>query len=634
MDESNNLVEFGVSIPAYTVEDYKTLEPYKWLYSLRTDEVEMEIARSEMAEHAKSIGVKNFSSMWRAFLKMARGANKIIPADHVTEYTDQPMELNSGVYRCTDSGVTLTDKFGTETTIITHPIMPVMRIKNIESGEERIRLAYNTDNRWEYITVPNETLSNAQKIITLSGPGLSITSENARDMVRFMSDIKDRNRDRIPTQRATSHLGWQQDGTFSPFGEGIIYDGDNMEYQHIFESIEKPHGDEAAWMELAKAVRTGKSVPARIALAASFAAPLVSKLGGLPFFVHLWGTQGCGKTVGLMLAASVWGDPVIGKYPKTFQATKVALEGLAAFCGNIPVIYDELQVIGDRQLFDDLIYMLCEGASKGRGTKDGGLQIQKRWCTTIITSGEMPIVQENSGGGAAVRTIEVNYGGQPLFNDAHKVVEILTSNYGFAGRKIVKSLEDSETLIAIKEKREEFYNLLLGNIDEKQALAASILLTADWLANKAVFNDDKSLMPKDIGPYLITKAAADKQRRCYEWLMGHIAANDARFDASSDNKGECWGVIEDDTIYFIRSSFDACLRKAGYSTGAFLTWAKKEGLIKCEHYGDDIGGKRMTMRKRIKGARVTCVALVRTDTDGEDENGFVQVDPGEELPFM
>ena len=44
----------------------------------------------------------------------------------------------------------------------------------------------------------------------------------------------------------------------------------------------------------------------KLMLAASFASVLVPLLGGLPFIVDLWGETEGGKTVTLMVAASVW----------------------------------------------------------------------------------------------------------------------------------------------------------------------------------------------------------------------------------------------------------------------------------------------------------------------------------------
>ena len=620
----------NATMPTFTKADFLTPAPFNWVYGFHADPFKMEQMRTAVGEMAKELGLRNFATLWNLFIRSKTGKN-VSDADRATQFPDQPMQLNCGQYRCDEDGVALIDKYGDETTIITHPIMPVMRIQNIETREERVKLAYRFGSEWHTITVPNGVIANAQKIISLADIGLGVTTENARELVKYLSLVKDKNRDTIPFQRATSHLGWQVDGTFSPFGEGVSYDGDNIEYQRIFESVVKPCGDRDTWMEIARSVRTGGSVPARIALAASFAAPLIHVVGGLPFFVHFWGAPGCGKTVGLMLAASVWGNPNSGEFMKSFSSTKVALEGMASFCANVPVIFDELQVIGDRQQFDDLIYMLCEGVSKSRGTKDGGLQIQKRWNTTILTSGEMPIVQANSGGGAAVRTIEVNYGGKKMFEDGHVVSEVLRSNYGFAGREFIKALKNTEITDQLNDVREQYRAAIAKSIDDKQVLSASILLTADWIASKAIFHDSHNLKPSDIMPYLVSKTKADKQLRCYEWLMGFVAANDARFHTQEHN--EQWGIIENGVVYIIRSVFDNQMNRAGFNPGAFLNWAKRSKVIECEEYGDT---SRTTVRKTINGSRVTCIALIRREdgSDPTEPSGFVEVDAGDELPFL
>ena len=193
-------------------------------------------------------------------------------------------------------------------------------------------------------------------------------------------------------------------------------------------------------MDLAKTVRAGKSVPARIALATAFASPLVHLLNGLPSITHLWGSvSGIGKSVGLKLAASVWANPEIGRYIKTTKATEVAMEQQAAFCGNLPMIMDELQLIQNNKDFDRIIYSICEGSGKSRGSKYGGLQTQTHWCNTILTSGEQPITTANSKAGAVNRVIEVECS-EKLFDDPRKVSQIVDNNYGFAGKRFVQIL--------------------------------------------------------------------------------------------------------------------------------------------------------------------------------------------------
>jgi len=276
--------------------------------------------------------------------------------------------------------------------------------------------------------------------------------------------------------------------------------------------------------------------------------------------------------------------------------------------------------------------MLCEGVSKGRGAKEGGLQLQRRWSTVIMTTGEMPIVQNNSGGGAAVRTIEVNYGGEPLFEDARNVANTLKENYGFAGRKFVELLKNEKTIDALKGIQRKYYNILSGDIQDKQLLSASILLAADKLATLAIFQDDKALTPEEIKPYLITREQADVNFRCYQWLMGFLGGNPRRFDSEDTNNGEVWGFIDLNHYYVIKSKFEDILLSKGFSPGAFLTWAKRNGKLKCEDHGEGSGNRRMTVRKTINHKTNTYVAIEMLPEQEESDNKMTVVED-EDMPF-
>ena len=87
---------------------------------------------------------------------------------------------------------------------------------------------------------------------------------------------------------------------------------------------------------------------------------MVRPMCALPFFVHLWGGTEVGKTVGLMLAASVWANPEVGRYIHTFNSTAVGREKSAAFVNSLPLILDELQIVADRKTFDKDIMLLAD----------------------------------------------------------------------------------------------------------------------------------------------------------------------------------------------------------------------------------------------------------------------------------
>ena len=55
-------------------------------------------------------------------------------------------------------------------------------------------------------------ISSANKIVNLSKLGVSVTSENARLLVKYLSDVENLNDDEIPVQKSSSKLGWIGDG--------------------------------------------------------------------------------------------------------------------------------------------------------------------------------------------------------------------------------------------------------------------------------------------------------------------------------------------------------------------------------------------------------------------------------------
>jgi len=616
-------------IPAWTLDDFMTETPYEWLYAHKDNKFLLQTLLNKTQLLAKELKFPGFTKTWNAYVE-SKSPKATILGSNQTLFPKQPVQMECGPYVADEYGVSRLNELGAEVEVISHPLMPIRRVTNIESLEEKLEIAYcRGKDPWKTLTVSREQLASAQKIIGLAKQGVAVNSENAKEVVKYLSVLESLNYDVMPRQDSIGHMGWLPDGTFAPYAEKIAYDGESAEFARMYNDFNQT-GSEAAWMNLAKTVREGKSVPARIALAASFASPLVSVCNALPFFVHLWGTQGCGKTVGLMLAASVWGNPTVGRYIKTFGGTRVSLELYAAFCGNMPILLDELQVISDRRIFDDIIYMLCEGVSKGRGAKEGGLQLQRHWSSCIITTGEMPIVQSNSGGGAAVRTIEVNYGGEPLFEDARGMANALKENYGWVGRKFIALLQNEQYRESLKAIQKKFYNALSGEIQDKQVLSASILLAADKLADLGIFKDGKALTVEEIKPYLITREEADVNERCYQWLVGFIGANQRRFDVDEQNNGELWGKIENDYVFFIKSVFERVLKQEGYSAGAFLTWAKRKELLKCESYGYANKNNRMTCRKTFNKVSTVCVGIKLMDPDPIQEEkkeyaGYIQV---------
>ena len=593
-------------IPEFSKNDFlMTTEPYEWLYSHKDNRFALKQFINRMSEQAKSVGVNNLTGLFNAYVASLKNqGQESIPGCNRTDFTGQEMELDCGSWEATDEGIFGTDKVGFPITACYHPIMPVQRLVNIDTNVHKVKLAYSLGRRWSYIIEDRSVISDSRAIIGLSRYGIAVNSENAKHLVRYLSEVEQMNYDIIPEVSSVGRLGWIDDYGFSPYAGDLVFDGEE-EYRTRFESI-RFRGDRQKWIECCKTVRAGKTkgaVIARIMLAASFASALVKPCNCLPFFVHLWGGSETGKTVGLLLAASVWADPEIVKYIQTFNATDVSKELGAAFYNSLPLILDELQLVKDnRKDFDRMIYQLSEGVGRTRGKKTGGLQKTPTWRNCVLTTGEHPIISPSSGAGAINRTLEIDCHDIHLFDDPKWVAVTLYNNYGFAGREFVerlmddKAIEDARSLQAAMQD-----DLKTDDTMDKQTASAALILAADRMIERQFFQDGILLQPSDIAPYLVSKQTVNQNARALQYIYDQVNINAGRFSPEISSNGEVWGDQDDQYIYIIKSKFDQLLQDEGYNASAFIGWAKNQGILCCGTDG------RPTKVKKILGKSARCV---------------------------
>lgn len=593
-------------VPAFTHDDYlKTTKPFEYLYEHRENKFELKQLLGIMSDQAKNVGIKNLATLFKAYMETVSGT--VTPDFNRTDFSGQEMELDCGGWAASDTGIYGTDKMGFEVVACYHPIMPIQRLVNIDTGIHKVKLAFSLGKRWNTIIEDRSVISDSRSIIGLSKYGIMVNSETGKALVRYLADVEQMNYDLIPEVSSVGRLGWIDDYGFSPYVEDLVFDGEE-EYRTRFESIQE-RGSREKWLECVRAVRAGKTpgnVIARIVLAASFASVLVKPCNCLPFFVHLWGGTETGKTVGLLLAASVWADPEIGKYIQTFNATEVGKELGAAFCNSMPLIIDELQLIKDnRKDFDRMIYQLSEGVGRSRGRKQGGLQKTPTWRNCILTTGEFPIISPNSGAGAVNRTIEIDCHAEHLFDDPKQVATTLYGNFGFAGREFVEHLMEEGAQERVQSIQEAMQDAIkTGDTMDKQTASAALILAADRLAEEWIFQDGILLQPDDIRSYLVSKDTVNQNGRALQFLYDFININQARFSPDADaHQGEVWGDLDEEYAYIIRSKFDQILQNEGYNASAFLGWAKNNNMILPGNDG------KLTRTKRINGRVSRCIWL-------------------------
>lgn len=554
--------------------------------------------------------------------KRQQGSNK-------TKFTDAPLVLNCGEWEASDIGVyknELSSK-GMPYRIIAcpHPILPVERLVNIDTSTEKLRLAFFKDERWQYVTVDCTTCYNKQNITVLGDRGVMVTSETARDLVKYLAEVVSLNMTdtpdgkAIPLYRSIARLGWIGDD-FCPYVKDVKYDGD-LDFESIYNQV-RSAGNREAWYQMAGEIR--KDIVVRLLIATSLASPLIERVGALPFVFHLWGTTSFGKTVSLMVAMSVWGNPESGCLTRSMNMTQNAMARTASFLYNLPFGADELQQIRSRwDNFDNLIMYLTEGIDKGRAKAKGGIEELKTWRNCFIFTGEEPITKDNSGGGTKNRVIEVEVT-KPIYESGYMVANTVRENYGWAGKEFIDFVKQiSVEELRIRYKR--IFDEIMQKCDttDKQAYSMALILLADDLSCSCIFPEDTPIRVEQVSKYLHSNKAVDVSERAYEWVISWIAVNKNRFD--ENQTGEIWGKVIGEYVYVIKEILVEHLRKNGFEYSAVIRKWAENGHIAVNSEG------KYTHKTRMLGSMPRCVKIRISEThelgvvvDEEPPKDFVQ----------
>lgn len=581
------LDEFDPSDIAYLTEKSITDEiVYDGIFGIE-DEVKRTHAIVALEQRAEELRKKTaVAKLLKSYYKKyGERQAPVFSLDNVTKFSQCPYpQMKCGKWDANDDGISC----GSDNAC-PHPLIPVERLYNIETATEKIKIAFYRDSHWREVVVDAGTASSQTAIVSLSSRGILVNSGNAKHLVRYIGDVLSLNH--IPITSAISRLGWVGND-FVPYCGKYIYDGDD-DYRTIFEAVNEK-GERDVWMAYAYDC-CKHNEECRFLLASSCASVLVKLLGINSFVVHFWGGTGVGKTVGLMMAASVWGDPNQGALLQSLNATKVGLERKMAFLHDIPLFGDELQIIKDKfDNYDQLIMFLTEGSGKSRGTAAGGIDRTLTWNNILISSGEELITQPMSGGGAKNRCIEVQCE-KPMFENPNEAANVWREYYGHLGKEFLEAIKDGKLRDSYNAYFREMTN---KDTTDKQAMAMAAILTADQYMAEIL-----GLPPANIDKmarHMMQKAEVDVTIRAYEWVCNWIAEHDLYFRDSNVNV--CWGRFSDlteNTVLINRSVLEREMGSVGYSLNACLSkWSEKRLIEKSTdgkyRWRTTIGGKVAT----------------------------------------
>ena len=469
------------------------------------------------------------------------------------------------------------DVFAADKTVSRKPILPIAIMDNVDAGVQKVQIGIWDLGRWKKIVVERELLTNSSKIIKLANQGVPVGTDNSRLMAQYFNDLLAEYDEKIPRNPARSVMGWvEQDEKrlFMPYEAGIDFDGEDS-YKYLYDAI-KQRGTLQEWVDYCLPHRL--CIEIRLVMAAAFASPLIELVGENPFVMHLWGGTGTAKTVSLLIAASIYGDPKPGKLVRTMDMTANAMRGTAAFLNSIPFCGDELQTIKSKWngSYDQLIMQITEGIDRGR-MKYNSIEDIKSWQCSFLFTGEEPCVKAGSGGGVANRVIQIEVS-KKLVDDGNAVANFFRTHFGTAGPEYIGALQsglfDIDGIY-----RSYFSDLIKTDTTDKQAGAMALMLTGDKIAHDVFWPDEPETTTDMVVQYLASARQVDVSERAYQYACGVVSENSCNFTNSSRI---VWGQAnEDGTVYINRSVLARILTDAGYDFEACKkAWERNGYLLK------------------------------------------------------
>ena len=502
--------------------------------------------------------------------------------------------------------------------VCSKPILPTAIYDNQDEAVQKVEISYwNKGGTVQHKTVVNRSvLTNKNKVLQLADNGFPIGSDNAQYVANYLNSVLCAYDEQLPRRSSKSNMGWchTDDGemVFMPYTDALAFDGEET-YRHLYNAISE-RGSKADWCAFMRELRsdplgasTDCNVPLRLIMAASFASPMVELIGENPFVVHLFAPTGQGKTVTLMVAMSIWGDPNNGKLTRSLNMTMNSMLSTTAFLNNFPFAGDELQTLKSRwnKTYDQIVMQLTEGVDRGR--MNGSVLLRtKTWRNAFIFTGEDPIIKASSGGGTANRVVQIEADGK-LIRNGNKTANFVKRNYGLVGREWVELLRSEPNLTELYN---DIFNEIVSNVDttDKQAGAAAILLLADNLASDAFFHGERKLWIDDIKPYLASVQQVDIADRAFSFVCDYLAEHSENF---TEQGRICWGEIDGDSVYVNKTALLKAMADSGYDFDAVKKRWQADGRLELNGHG------KTAFYRSIGGIKAYYVKLNMTELTEE-----------------
>jgi putative DNA primase/helicase len=263
--------------------------------------------------------------------------------------------------------------------------LEVLAITSDERGENfgrLLRLLPSGGGAWREWAAPMEMLAGdgSELRAVLLNLGATIPYSQRRALMDYlMSSTPKRH------AMAATRTGWHGPSLFV-MPRKVIGGGDV-----VFQSSEAggheyaTAGDLSGWQTEVGAHCLGNPI-LMLAVCSALAGPLLALLDADGGGFHILGDSSSGKSIALLVAASVWGKP--RDFLRTWNATSTGLEGMATVRNDTLLVLDE---IGEAKPQDigGIIYALGNGTGRQRGKVSGLPRQVQQFRVMVLSSGEL-----------------------------------------------------------------------------------------------------------------------------------------------------------------------------------------------------------------------------------------------------
>ena len=502
---------------------------------------------------------------------------------------------------------------------------------DVDTGDVRALVRVTVPGGTRERALDREVLLNQSKVIGALAPlGANVSSANAKDVVRYLTDVERRYGWARPPRAKRGAPGV---GRRSALGLHALRPGRGRRAL-------RPSPDEAvkarpSWSPRARS-RSGwrawrRRAPRRWRSAASW------RRASPPRWCRFWACRPSSSTSGALAlrqdADLEGGGQRVGRphrgadsYFRTFADTPKSIVRAAALLHDIPVIIDELQSkgavggqAGKRQVVEDLpLLALARARARGAQQRPHDDAAGSWRCLTIAT-GEIPIVGSSTQQGAANRTLELCAEPFEDVRAAQAMHHLVSAQHGTAGRAYVAALRRNDAAFYAGQFSSVRDAVCAAAGGHPQADNVALLALADALAQFYVFAPGSDWAACLEGAMLMARWAlvnatgadgGDTDVKAIQFVAEWLVRNRLHFESSAEmDRLERWGSVEQyrdrpGFCWWVFSSvLDQALGGANFDRQKTLRRMADEGVLLPG------SGRGFTRQKRFGDSRVYCVCV-------------------------